>query len=102
MNTDCPYPIASRLGRETPSKNLFPRGAIFEQGFAEQANGGRAVAQHLILEFAQGISGALLALIILTQLENLELAQGVVEVAGIESAPNRLLAVRLARVIAIL
>src|SRR5260221_2337870 len=83
-------------------QDLAPSGPGLEQCFAEQSNGGRAVAEHLILEFAQGVGRSLLVLVILAQFQNLEFAQGVMEIAGIERATNRFLPGWLVFVIAIL
>src|SRR5438270_331314 len=72
-------------------KNVFPGGSVIEHYLPEKAQRGSAVLEQFVVEFTQGKGGALLALIILPEFENLEFAQGVIEVAGIKRAAHRLL-----------
>ena len=87
--------------RET-SKNLRPLLRVFEHPFAQKRERRRTVAQKFVVEILQLVARALLGLPVGAQLEDHQLAQRVVQVAGIERAAHRLLSRGLLLVVAVL
>src|SRR5207249_10307286 len=87
---------------ECSSEHLVPASPVLEHDFAQQADRWRAVPQHLVMEFLQRITRALLALEIAAHFQNLQFAQSIKKVTRIERAAKGFLPRRLMLVIAVL
>lgn len=71
-------------------QHLAPFAFVLEHELAEEANGRHAMIEQFIMELLQRKSVAFLRFVIVAQLQNLQFAECIIEIAGIESAAHRL------------
>src|SRR5207237_1212763 len=83
------------------SEYFVPRRSVLEHHFAQQPDRRRAVPEQFVVKFFQRKSGALLLLIITAQLEDLQFADGIIEILRIERPAQRLLIRRLVFVVTV-
>src|SRR5438067_5642522 len=87
---------------EARSEHLVPLRFVLEHHFAEKTDGEHAVVEQFVVEFLERKVLTFLRLVISAQLQDLEFAQRVVEIADVESPAHRLGARRLFFVVTVL
>src|SRR5213595_3327184 len=82
-------------GRMSVLQHLIPLALVFEHDFPEETNGRHAVAEQFVMEFLQRELVALLCLIVVEQFQDLQFAQGVIQITRIKRRAHGFLARRL-------
>src|SRR5215471_17883768 len=93
--------MAQKAQKET-LKSLWPGILILEHDFAQQANWRRAMAEHFVMELLKVEIRTFLLAIVFAELEDLQLAHGVIKVFGIVGASQGFLAGGFLLVVAVL